>query len=59
MKVKEYYITHSSSSMALYQAVDKFIQDGWQPQGGMAVTIDLNGEETFYQALVKYEEPHA
>lgn len=55
-KIIDYLIINSSNEEKMEKNVQEFIGDGWQPIGGVCVTIDEYGYEHFYQAIVKYEE---
>ncbi len=48
-----YVILYQYSVMDLQNEVKKFIGDGWQPLGGVAVS--KQGLDMFFQAMVKYE----
>jgi hypothetical protein len=39
--ITEYFVCHESSPKELQDAVNKAIQNGWQPFGGVAVSMDI------------------
>ena len=46
----EYMVVQARSASELGEKVNRFIQSGWKPQGGMC----LDGQAyAFYQAMVK------
>jgi hypothetical protein len=50
----EYKIVVTVTLSDLVTLVNQDIQDGWDPQGGVAVTVSLElGVFTYYQAMVK------
>lgn len=49
MRVKEYRLVRNRMFLKLAEQVNKMIQDGWVPQGGIAI----DGEGVLYQAMVK------
>jgi len=60
-KITDYTVLYSIESMVysatsnLKKEVNKYIQCGWQPQGGISITID-GGRCTVCQAMVKREK---
>lgn len=55
-KVAEYDVMYSSSIDTFIRYVNKKIEKGFIPIGGISVNIDENNREFYYQAMVKYEE---
>jgi hypothetical protein len=54
----EYIILQDNNIEWLEEDVNKFIKDGWTPQGGVALTTVESDGEIFYtaaQAMVKEE----
>lgn len=58
MKVIEYKVIAQSSLERLIELVNKNIGKGWQPQGGISMTrnLELVDQEGFAQAMVRYEQ---
>lgn len=53
MKIVDYAVVQASSNNSLAARIRNYIQDGWQPLGGVSVDCD----DYCHQAIVKYEEP--
>jgi hypothetical protein len=54
--IKEFGLLESILSGTLERDVNKYINDGWKPQGGLSVSVtDLGGEKYYFasQAMVK------
>jgi hypothetical protein len=51
----KYLIVEATSAQALQQNVQKYLDDGWQPLGGLAVATYGMGQWWYYQALFKRE----
>ena len=49
----EYRILVGRLSGELEGKVHRLVEDGWIPQGGVAVTVDEYDSQTFYQAMIK------
>lgn len=49
----EYEIVRESSYMRLQESVEKMINLGFRPVGGVAVSVAAYEVELFYQAMVK------
>lgn len=56
-KIVEYLVVSKTSPRELQNAVNEYLREGWQPQGGIAVVADIaNKDGRFYfQALVRYQ----
>lgn len=52
MKIIEYAMLSEISIPDFDEAVNDFIQDGWELYGSTKIMI-INNEVTFYQAMVK------
>lgn len=53
----EYTAVADRSLDRLVSAVNRLIQHGWVPQGGIAFSVDANSkEESFVQALLKEDD---
>jgi hypothetical protein len=48
----EYKIVRDTSIKELEMMVTKLMQEGWSPQGGMAISSPNAGMPTLYQAMV-------
>ena len=50
----QYYVVQRRSLTEIMTAVNKFIEDGWVPVGGLCYSPYYSGtSEFFYQAMVK------
>jgi hypothetical protein len=49
----EYQLLISDSSVNLQSQVRKMIEEGWEPQGGLALFIGHGGAFTCGQAMIK------
>ena len=47
-----YTILCTADVVTMNERVNEFIADGWQPQGGIAVTVNEYNDETYFQAMV-------
>lgn len=58
MKITEYNGVTAPTPHALGEVVNRMIQYGWQPHGGVAVAVIPGGDGrfTYAQAMVKSEE---
>lgn len=54
MKITAYHIEYADGIHKLKARVNEKIADGWQPTGGVATTVDEDGE-SYYQAMVRDE----
>ena len=54
-----YKIAVKDNAFALQQEVSSLLEQGWEPQGGIAMTQDTNGTKSFAQALTKQSEAEA
>jgi len=52
MKIIDYEIVRHTYALNLTIEVDKFIKDGWVPQGGVTF---CSRDSEYAQAMVKYE----
>lgn len=52
-KLKEYKVVWSESDTCLEQKVNKLIQEGWEPQGG--ICFGYIGGNNYYQAMIRHE----
>jgi hypothetical protein len=50
-KTMEYTILCSSGVDDLIKQVDKYIKNGWEPLGGVAIAPDMNSP--FWQAMIR------
>lgn len=56
-KIKEYIIISDYSATDVVEAVNQYISDGWEPQGGLAITKDTQlGRMAYAQAMIKRYE---
>ena len=55
MKITKYIVVQSSSISALTTEVNKLIEIGLQPIGGISYAGDYH--QAYVQSMVKYEEP--
>ena len=59
-EIIEYKVIRAESHDGLDRLVNTLIEEGWQPTGGMSVTMErLDNELTypyFYQSLVLYRD---
>ena len=53
-EIKEYRIETSDKSEKLSDLVRNYIQNGWQPFGGVSIAIYENRDKVYTQAMVKY-----
>jgi len=53
-KVVEYKILKASWSERLETQVNAYIQKGWEPIGGIGISV-MKGDETMYQTMVRYQ----
>lgn len=53
-KIVEYYSIWSHNFID--DEINDRIKNGWQPFGGFSVFMDGDGDFTYCQAVVKYEE---
>lgn len=53
MKIIEYEIAGDTTIDGLVKNVNKCIEDGWQPIGG----ISISESGSYLQSLIKYEPP--
>lgn len=51
MKYMKYGMVWSDSPENLAKRVNEYLNQGWKPQGGIAVTMTSFGRESFYQAI--------
>lgn len=51
--ILDYRVIEENTRLGLITEVNRAIQDGWQPLGGVAVDVDGC---RYYQAVVNYEE---
>jgi len=50
----QYIILSSKSTSQLSQEVNKYISNGWTPQGGIAVECEvISGMIAYFQAMIK------
>ena len=54
--VTHYNIESEADLIALRQAVETAIHDGWQPYGSLAVSLSPEGDPVYLQPMVKYAE---
>ena len=54
--VENYSVIEAGNPQAMVEAVQHAISEGWEPIGGIAATVDVDGERIYTQALVQYEE---
>lgn len=54
--ITEYFVVCEPGPLTLYKAVEKLIEQGWQPQGGIAVWLE-GGKPRFAQAMVIHVAP--
>jgi hypothetical protein len=58
MKIQRYEVVYANSEQAFVERINKMIEDGWQPLGGMAANFQHNGQfqqAVYHQAMVQYE----
>jgi Domain of unknown function (DUF1737) len=48
----KYRVVEAQSASELQKKVQKLIQDGWEPQGGLSVATYAAGAWWYYQAVV-------
>jgi hypothetical protein len=48
-----YDLVFKSSFSELIDGVNTRIRHGWKPQGGIAITVDSNGDKVYYQAMIR------
>lgn len=53
-EIIEYQALGNQSAKLLVKAVNEAIKMGWQPLGGIAHSVDGDGDRYYTQALVKY-----
>jgi hypothetical protein len=51
----KYLIAEANSAHALQEKVQQYIEQGWEPLGGVSVATYGAGTWWYYQALVKRE----
>lgn len=51
----EYHIVMNQALYLLEVAVNKYIRDGWMPQGGLTVGIS-NNQMQYFQALIRHKK---
>ena len=61
-KITNYTILKCDKECDLERIVLHYMQDGWQPLGGVAVCLSASSstyksDKEYYQAMVKYEQP--
>jgi len=54
-KIVDYTILSATSRLELVNAVKRWMEDGWQPQGGHVAFNYADYPPEYQQALVKYE----
>lgn len=55
-KIIDYKVVSVRSDEGVRDKVNREIDRGWQPLGGLCAHTDKSETEWFYQAMVKYEE---
>jgi hypothetical protein len=55
MKITEYYLIEHNEWTVFVNDVNKWINDGWTPLGGVCRAIGSSDELCYIQAMVKYE----
>jgi len=58
MKIQQYEVVYANSEQAFVERINKMIEDGWQPLGGMAANFQSNGQfqqAVYHQAMVTYD----
>lgn len=56
-EILQYHIFQSPTAFDLVDKVNKHIQEGWVPIGGVSVTIGGNANRNLWaQAMVRYKE---
>lgn len=51
----EYQVVEANSAKALQQAVQEFLDQGWELQGGLSVATYAAGSWWYYQAVIYRE----
>jgi len=54
-KIIDYIVVSKTGPRPLQDAVQEYVREGWQPQGGIAVVADKEGSRFYFQALVRYQ----
>ena len=47
-------MTTKNIRINLMNLVNNMILEGWEPQGGVSISVNKNNREVFAQAMVKY-----
>lgn len=55
----KYMIVEATSAQILQEKVQQYIDEGWEPLGGLSVATYGAGAWWYYQALIKHEEHRA
>ena len=54
MSVTEYQVVSESSFQAFRLRINRLLEEGWQPQGGLTVISSVMvNDTTYYQAMVR------
>lgn len=53
-KIKEYFSIYCQGTKALNEETNRFIKDGWQPMGGIAITYIDHTDEKGNQSKVVF-----
>ena len=56
MKIIEYFIVAALNHAEIEKKVNYSISKGYQPLGGVSITLDTSGAIFIVQAMVKYDE---
>lgn len=56
MKIKDYVVVDSHYLDCFHEEIKSKLENGWQPLGGIAVTVDKDQDYFYFQAMVKYED---
>ena len=54
--IVEYMVARAYTIDSLVSEVDSFINQGWQPIGGIDTLMYSEDDVFFYQSMVKYED---
>jgi hypothetical protein len=54
--MKIYRVAQDENYQQFLDEVNEALADGWEPQGGVAVRNQPDGDPVLYQALTKVEE---
>jgi len=54
--IVDYAVASAMNPHELEKTVKKYLNEGWQPQGGLTVLIDEKHVKLYYQAVVRYKQ---